>query len=90
MTVICQRNWRSGLARNVLFFIRYFSDQPPISITPLLGACIYVPALALVVSPDAPRALYSLHSPARRRHLASFREANRLVQAWTRGVSLFS
>jgi hypothetical protein len=36
------------------FLSAYFSHQPPISITPILGARIYSPALVLQVSPDAP------------------------------------
>jgi hypothetical protein len=67
VTEIGQRNWGSGLARKVLFLSAYFRHQPPISIAPFLGACMYAPALALLVSPDARRALYSPLCPARRR-----------------------
>jgi hypothetical protein len=41
VTEIGQRNWRNGLAHKVLFFIRLFQSSVPISITPLLGACIF-------------------------------------------------
>jgi hypothetical protein len=66
VTEIGQRNWRSGLARKVLFFIRLFQPSA-FYFDRALSWRLHMRASAGLVSPDAWRALYSPHCPARRR-----------------------